>query len=296
MTTWIEGARSFFLGSQAFLIEDDREMASSWASSHILHNPAHKWVLGRFVESDRANNNRQQFTLEGLQMARPTITHAPMNLNHQQHKVVGAFVATELVYPTAAPAKADGSAPICPVEGCGTTMALSNDDAFCPTCEPEKVTAFEAAVDAMGIALNPYIDALGVFWKHYFPREYALVEAAHAEGRLFYSMECIPSDIKCVGDGGCSKEFAYVGRQSDTYCDHLNESSSDKLLVNPHFTAGAILIPPVNPGWSHADIHTLVAGHQQMAQNIFDDVKEELPHLSPDEWESLMGELLALAR
>ena len=294
MTTWIEGARSFFLGAQAFLVEDDRELASSWASKHILPNPANKFVIGRFVEADRANNNRQKFTLDGLQMARPSITHAPMNMNHQAHKIVGSYVATELVYPTQV--AAGSSSPVCPVMGCGSLMVLQGTDAFCPVCDPQKQQAFEKAVDAMGIALNPYIDALGVFWRHYFREEYKLVEEAHAQGRLFFSMECVPSNIQCVGDGGCQASFEYAGRQSPTYCEHLNETSSDKLLINPHFTAGAILIPPVTPGWSHADIHTLVAGHQEMAQNIFDDVKEEFPHLPAAQWESLMGELLALAK
>lgn len=249
--TWVEGKRGIYLGAAATLIQDDREVATSWASEHIVSNPAHKWLLGRFVEADRANNNRQLFSLEGLQMSRPTITHAPMNINHQSRRVVGAFVATDLIYPT-------------------------GDD--------------EAAE-----ALNPYIESLGVFWRHYFPEEYALVEHAHNEGHLYYSMECIPREIQCVGDGGCEATYEYAGRTSPSYCDHLNTGGSDKFLIDPHFTAGAVLVAGTKPGWSNADIHQLVSKHAEVAERVYDGVAEEMPHLDPLLWESLMQQLLVAA-
>jgi hypothetical protein len=280
MTTWLEGERSFFLGAQAFLVEDDREIAASWASPYVMQNAAYKYVLGRFVEADRANNNKQLFTLAGLQMARPTITHAPMNMNHAHRRVVGAFVATELVYPTG-PIQAAAGEP-CP--GCGEPVPEGD---VCPSCSK--------ALLAEEIALNPYIEALGVFWKHYFPEDFALVEDAHAEGRLYYSMECIPAKIQCAGDEGCGATYEYAGRKSNSYCAHLNEHVSDKLLIQPHFTAGAILVPPVRPGWTHADVHSLVAKHEQLASDIYDGVKSDLGHLDPTQWESIMAELLVLA-
>ena len=98
-TFTFEGNHSIFFGSQATLIEQERECASEWASSHIRLNPAHAFVLGKFVEADRANLNNQYFSLEGLQMANPTIAHAPMNLNHNPRNIMGAFVDSELIYP-----------------------------------------------------------------------------------------------------------------------------------------------------------------------------------------------------
>lgn len=297
MTAWVEGKRSFFIGAQAFLYDNEHETAASWATPHIEHNPAYKYVIGRFVEADRANNNRQLFSLQGLQMARPTITHAPMNMNHSQRRVVGAYIAAELVYPIDSAMEIPnytGSSPVCAT--CGTPWVLAKDDAFCPQCEPDKAARLEEAVAALSDAgLNPYIEALGVFWRHYFPEEYDLVEHAHAEGRLFYSMECIPAEMQCVGDGGCGETFEYAGRVSDTYCDHLNKNLSDKYLIDPHFTAGAILVPPISPGWARADIHSLIAGHAQLAERIYDGVRDEMPHLDAAQWEAVMGEILVLA-
>lgn len=295
MTTYIEGERSFFLGAQASLIVEDREIASTWAQKYVLPNPAHRFLLGRFVEADKANNNRQLFSLKGLQVARPTIQHAPMNMNHSSKRVVGAFVATDLIYPTdQASEEARGSAPKCPL--CNDGMNMSKTDVWCAKCEPEKNAPAAALARVEDAALNPFIEALGVFWRHYFREDYAAVEEANAQGRLYFSMECIPQQIQCAGDEGCGSTFQYAGRQSDTYCAHLNECASDKHLIHPHFTAGAVLVPPVRPGWSHADVKTLVAAHSELANDIYNGVKADLSHLDSDAWEALMGQLLELSQ
>lgn len=95
-----EGKNRIYVGMEARLIENEREIASEWASKHILLNPAHAWVLGKFVESDRANKNQQYFALGDLKTATPTIAHAPMNINHNARNIVGAYVASEVIYPT----------------------------------------------------------------------------------------------------------------------------------------------------------------------------------------------------
>lgn len=246
-TVWVEGNKGFYLGAQAFLIEDARECA--WAERHIVANAAHAWVLGKYVEADRANSNRQYFSLDGLRLGQSTIAHAPMNLNHQARNVVGAFVATDMVHPT-----------------------------------EEQASAF-----------NPYIEALGVVWKAYFPAEFAKIQDAHANGQLFFSMECVPRHIACIGDGGCGQKYEYAGRQSATYCDHLNGGTSDKDLIEPHFTAGAILVPPAQPGWKNAEIHSLVARHAEAAERVYDGFREAAPQLSSDEWLGLMAGLLHAA-
>lgn len=246
MTAWIEGKHGFYLGAQAYILDNSKEVA--WAEKHVIHNPAHKWILGKFVEADRANNNRQYFSLDGLRMAQPTIAHAPMNMNHSG-RMVGAFVATDFVYPT------------------------------------EEASA----------GFNPYIEALAVFWSAHFPAEWQKIEEAHAEGNLFYSMECVPSHMKCSGENGCGAEFEYAGRQSPTYCQHLNQGAADKVLMNPHFTGGACIVPPVRPGWSNADVHSLVAQHAEAAEQIYDQVSQDMDHLGPQEWELLMTELLAMS-
>lgn len=304
-TIWMEGEHSFFLGAQAQIVEDSREIASAWAAKHIVPNPAYKWVVGRFVEADKANNNRQLFSLDGLQMARPTIAHAPMNMNHSPNRIVGSYIAAEMIYPTSQASAFNthvdeagiSSLPECPA--CHTAMRLTKSDAWCPDCEPVKEQTYNATLEKLeqaGVQLNPFIEALGVFWRHYFPDEYRLVEAAHAEGRLFYSMECVAEQVQCTGDGGCGETFDYAGRVSPTYCEHLNHAASDKFLIEPHFTAGAILVPPVMPGWSHADIHSLVAQQMEAAERVYQGLSEELPHLHESQWEGLMHQLLLMAK
>jgi hypothetical protein len=243
-----EGEKSIFLGARAYLIENDRDTA--WAERKIHFNPAYKWVLGKYVEADNANNNGQLWTLPDLRASQKTITYAPMNMLHHQHKVVGAFVDTEMMYP---------------------------------------------AGDAAAAGVNPYIEALGVFWKYYFPEELGLVEAAHAMGQLFFSMECVSESVTCHGETGCGQTFAYAGPKSSSYCDHINGDTAAKRLDKPHFLAGALLIPPVKPGWSGAEIRDLsgmVKEHATQAEHLYNSFKEESPHLSPQEWEYMMGQVL----
>lgn len=254
MSVAIEGNHSFFIGSRAVLLDPSRDTASSWASAHVQPNPAVKWVLGKYVEADRANNNKQYWYFDDLKKAQPTITHAPMNLNHHAKSIVGAFVATEMMYPVG---------------------------------EGE-----EAATQ------NPYIEALGAMWSYYFPEEYEVVKAAHDEGALFYSMECVAETVTCGGDFGCGETYEYAGRISETYCAHLNEHISWKILNNPHFLAGALIIPPEKPGWSGAEIKELalvVTEQAEQAEAIYASLAQEFPQEEAFQWEERMLSLMARA-
>jgi hypothetical protein len=255
MTTFAyEGEHRFYFGAQAVLLDQSREMASEWAQGHILLNDAHAFVLGKFVEAERANNNKQYFTLEGLQVARPTIVNAPMNLNHSA-TIVGSFVATEMIYP-----------------------------------------AGESA-DSQEV-LNPYIETLGCFWRYYFPEAYQVVKAAHSSGDLFYSMEAVPASISSIGGVDDSIEYPYEGRTSPSYSDDINERSCTAIKLNqPHFVGGALIIPPVKPGWSRADItqvSELMKNKFAEAELAYESIAEATPHLDARTWEMVMAELLLL--
>lgn len=248
MTVLVEGESSYFLGAKAEILRDDVEMA--WAEKYVTHNPALKYILGKFVEADKANSNRQLFELDSLRAAQPSMIFAPMNINHSPHRIVGSFVGSELMHPKGEGASADQ---------------------------------------------NPYLEALGAFWAAHFADEYALVEAAFKQDSLFYSMECVPAALRCVGESSCGQEFAYAGMASPTYCSHINERSSDRLLVNPHFTGGALIVPPVKPGWSQANITSLVAKDTDKAEGVMADVKCEMAHLGENQWTWIMGVLLQQA-
>lgn len=203
-----------YIADRAILLDHpgDRELA--WAEKFVVPNPAHSYVLGKFVESDHANNNKHFFKFDELK-DNTSIQYSPMNIDHNSRRVVGTYIASEMVYP------------------------IGSD------------------------ADNPYVEALGVVWKAHYPDEYMRIRDAYDAGNLYFSMECVPESLTCGGDQGCKETFAYEGPTSDTYCDHISNRSSDRVMNHPHFTGGAILLPPIKPGWSNAEIHTVVA--QQLA-------------------------------
>jgi hypothetical protein len=262
MTVLVEGSNSFFLGTQAILVDDERDVASSWANQHIVPNKAIKWVIGKYVEADNANYNGQYWSLADLQMKKPTILHSPMNINHQPKKIVGAFVAAEMMYP----------------RGADPDQAQEDDD--------------------NQQDFHPYIETLGAFWRYYFPEEMAVVEKAFDSGECFLSMECISSTVTCVGPNGCGEVFQYDGPRSATYCAHLLGDSGVKQLNDPHFLAGALIIPPAQPGWGGAsvkELSKLIQDNASTAERIYDEVSSEMPHLDSSKWEQLMGQLMLKA-
>lgn len=255
MSVLVEGPRSLWLGAQAFLVENDNEIA--WAEKHVVKHPSLRYILGRYAESARANLNGHVFDQKELEAATKLLPDTPVNMLHRQHYIVGHYVAAEMVYP------------------------MGNVVANVAT-EP----------------LNPHMEALSAFYRYYFPDEFKMVEQAHKEGSLFYSMECVPRSLTCAGTDGCGQEFAYDGRQSPTYCAHLNEHATPRKLNSPNFTGGALVIPPAKPGWKRADItemSKLLAAHAEEAHAIYGEVAKQLPTLAVVEWEATVGELLRLA-
>jgi hypothetical protein len=147
---------------------------------------------------------------------------------------------------------------------------------------------------------NPYVEALAAFWRGNFEEEYLAVEAAHKEGALFYSMECVPQSLTCPEED-CGHEAVYAGRQHETYCDHMNAPRGGKRLNKPHFNAGAIIIPPVKPGWRGANIGQIAglvsqhADREEEYERVYAQVSEEFPHLGAREWEQMMEMLVGAA-
>lgn len=141
------------------------------------------------------------------------------------------------------------------------------------------------------------VEALAAFWRAFFEEEYALVEAAHKEGALYYSMECVPMSLTCPADG-CGLTAAYMGRNHQSYCDHMNAPRGPKRLNMPHFNAGALIIPPVRPGWKGADVKELSAlmnNNADMAEKVYAGLETEMPHLDAKQWEAMMQQIVVQA-
>lgn len=97
MGTFVAGQNSVYLIGGASIITEGRELA--WAERSVSFDPARSWVLGKYVEADRANNNKQYWSLEDLQESQHTISNAPLNLVHRARSIVGHFVDTEMMFP-----------------------------------------------------------------------------------------------------------------------------------------------------------------------------------------------------
>lgn len=266
MTIVTEGENSIFLSDRVVLLDNDRETAS-WAEDYVQSNPAYAWVLGKFVEAERENANRHWWSVADLAMSRPTIQNSPMNMLHRPREVVGTFIESKMLYS---------------LEG----VEVEDEDEH--ECMPS------AAAASLGQDVedpHPYIEALGLIWKYYFPVEYSMVKAAHKEGSLAFSMECVADTITCAGETGCGKEFAYKGPTDFSYCSHLNGSTSRKQMNRPHFLGGALIIPPDRPAWKGAkvsDLASFKAENQAEAEMAYAGLQDKFSHLSVEQWEAMM--------
>jgi hypothetical protein len=271
MTVVVEGRDSVFLSDRAVLLDTDHETAA-WAEDYVQANPAYSWVLGKFVEAERENANRHWWSVADLSMARPTITNAPMNMLHRPREVVGTFVESKMLYATDGAEDKDGKLVR------SAAAASQGEDLEDP---------------------HPYIEALGLIWKYYFPVEHAMVKEAHQEGSLAFSMECVSESMTCAGDNGCGKTFDYKGPNDPSYCAHLNQSESRKQMNKPHFVGGALIVPPAKPAWRGAKISDLASfteGNKAEAEAVYAGIAEEFDHLSVEQWESMMALILAQSK
>lgn len=146
--------------------------------------------------------------------------------------------------------------------------------------------------------IHPHMEALSVFWKERTdPETLKDVEKAHSSNSLFYSMEARPESLKCDGEKGCGQEMAYVARFDTSYCVHMNNPSMGALrnMQNPKFLGGALIVPPVKPGWSNAsieEISQLIKNHDEEMADMHEQLSTELPDASDTTLEQIMIEML----
>lgn len=137
------------------------------------------------------------------------------------------------------------------------------------------------------------VEALSAIWKMLFPEEYEAIQKAHAEGTLFYSMEAMPKTLTCSAEG-CGLEFAYKGPAHASYCKHLQVPVAARYLNEPTFLGGAVIIPPVRPGWKNANISDIakwLESDEGLAMAAaFDDGQSDTDCLA---WEEFMADIAA---
>jgi hypothetical protein len=252
----VEGKNSFQVGGSAYIVEEGREMA--WAENHIKRAPDVRWILGNYVQA--ATEDHPTYNSNGHSFPYEDLKDSVPELIHRPLNLNHA-----------------------PNRRLGVFTAA---EFVWPTIEG-------AAADV------PLVEALAAYWHYYEPELFASVELAHKEGSLFFSMEAVPNSITCRGNGvfeGCGQTFEYAGRQSPSYCSHLNEKASRKVLHKPRFTAGALILPPVRPGWRNADItqiSSLIESNLEEAEKAYEQVSKEAPHLDPVSWERIAAFFLS---
>lgn len=145
------------------------------------------------------------------------------------------------------------------------------------------------------------IEALSGLWSHIFPFEAALVETANDSGLLFYSMECRGTHLTCAGDEGCGETFEYM--KTDTHCEHIKDRASIRHIVNPTFRGGALIVPPVKPGWANAKASIYSEAVVEQAKKFAEQNEQQYTallndgaSLTPGAWETLMAQVLAVSK
>jgi hypothetical protein len=247
--------RCVLVGALATLVEEGDSL-KAWAEHRIRKDPDLRWVLGNYVEADNANDNGHIFPRYDLVAAQATLAGKPLNMMHREHYIVGCFAGAQLLTETG--------------------VAVAQD-----------------ASDMHAMGERPYVEALAGMWHNRFPEEFFQIKKAHSEGCLFFSMEAIPESVSCPT---CEHAAAFAGLSSDQYCEHMNGAMGPKRLHKPTFNGGAIIIPPVRPGWQRADIKEISKLMETpAAETVYAQAAEEAPHLGPQEWETLMAQVLKMA-
>lgn len=263
------GKHSFRFASMARIIGDSENL-QAWAEHYVRRDRDIKWVIGNFVEANRQNSNGHYFPVQYLPAAARTLEHKPLNMLHYDQYVVGSFAGAQLLL---------------------GDEELSDEKAIAMGEAAESSTgSIEDAEDKY-----PHMEALAAFWHSRFPDEYAEMKRAHADGKLFYSMEAVPVDVQCPT---CDHRVAFAGLESETYCDHMQGGTGPKILHEPVFNGGAIIIPPARPGWNGADVKTmskLIEDHENELDQMYVSAQNLAPHLDPRDWEFMMTELIRLA-
>ncbi len=140
-------------------------------------------------------------------------------------------------------------------------------------------------------AARPYIAATAAVWKWIYPGEAADLQRASDARRLYYSMECVAERVQCAGDAGCGESFDYLAAMTDpaSTCGHIRGRTSSRRMVNPSFLGGAVIVPPVRPGWKDASASVM----RQAAHLAAETSSANSGGLTASEWEALMAAVIS---
>lgn len=140
---------------------------------------------------------------------------------------------------------------------------------------------------------RPYIAAVGAVWRYIYPEETAALQLASETGSLYWSMECVAEEVACVSDGnlqGCGQTFGYMDAIRQQACEHINNRTSARRMVNPSFLGGAVIVPPVKPGWGEARMEVM-----RQASALAEQAEAASIGMSATDFELLMAQVVKYA-
>lgn len=217
-------------------------------------NPHFLHMQGRFVGAEKANRNGALWTVDDLSLGQPTVKNGPLNWLHEDRHIIGAITESTLVQPA------------------------------------------ERQAAALGALTEPFIAASAAIWRWLWPDEAAIVEQAASQQRLWYSMECISDSVVCEGLNGCGAEVAYqtyLKADEAEVCEHVRTRASVRRFKDPTFLGGAVIVPPVRPGWADAHAELMTQG-ELVAEAAYEQAGR--PDMKDREWAALMAQVVSFAQ
>jgi len=303
--------------------------AATWEKA-LTPNKHFLWMQGRFVGAETPNRNNAFWSSGDLELGQASVLNGPLNWLHEARHVIGTIADARYIpgntehladtqaaaaeFAAAAPvstedrkkmaksgvAMPDGSFPIPDVEHLKSAIRLARTPA-----QRRHVMKRAAALDSSSLipsdwkneksaaTADPHIVAASAIWRWIYPDEAWVVQQASEADKLWYSMECISEQVACVGEGSCGTEVAYANYMQGEGCQHMQERSTTRHFKNPTFLGGAVIVPPVRPGWADADA-SVMSEAAALAEHAYDQAGQ--PDMSASDWEKLMAQVVLYAQ
>lgn len=242
--------------ASAFIVEEDKEIAWEGAKDHIRIRPDIGWIVSRYVAAST-----------------PESPH--YNRNGHRFELADLQDAHKMIADT-------------PLNIMHRSKEIVGHYKASEIVYPTLMQAGDLG--------GPHVQALATFYRLVHPRMWEKVQAAHERGTLWVSMEAYPETVTCMVDGCCGETYPFQGAYSSTYCKPLQKAGPPRILNNPLFVGGALVLPPGAPGWADAEtleVAQFIETHGDEAAALYEQIADQSPHLGPDEWEDAMFLLLA---
>lgn len=256
MSTIFEGPKSYQWISPSRLVEEDHERA--WAEPYVRRSEDVRWILGSYVQS--STENAKQYNSNGHLFPYEDLKSSIKDIPYRPLNFV--HIPNRKI-------------------GCFAGAEF---------VYPEGSSVEEGTIN---VEMPPIVEALACFWLYYDQGLWHDIEMSHKDGTAFFSMEAVPEQVECAA---CKAVFDYDGPTSKTYCDHLQNRRAKKTLHKPHFLAGALIIPPVKPGWDHAHIKEISQAYEadtDYAHSLYQEIAQQSPQLTDAQINNVMNYVMS---